>query len=127
MRASLTGTRVLIVDDNPINLHLIRKLIMKWGGAADVASDGQQAVEQVKTGSDAGAPYDLVLMDLHMPVMDGATACRMIRQFNSVVVILAASADTLPDAEVTTHGFTDFVLKPFDAVQLQDKLLAHIA
>ncbi|CCH54135.1 Hybrid signal transduction histidine kinase I [Fibrisoma limi BUZ 3] len=126
MESSLAGVRVLIVDDNTLNLKLFSKLIAKWGAMTATAENGKQAVDMVRQHQENLTPYHVIIMDLQMPVMDGATACRTIREFDQSVVILAASANELLKEEMMLSGFTDCVLKPFDTAQLHEKLIASI-
>jgi CheY-like chemotaxis protein len=122
MRDSLSETRVLLVDDNTLNLLLIRKLLGKWGAIVETAENGQIAVDLAQQHHDANTPYEVIIMDLQMPVMDGFTACQTIRQFDKSVIILAASASALSADEIISNGFSDCLVKPFDANQLQEKL-----
>lgn len=127
MKEDLADTRILLVDDNPLNLLLIRKLITKWGGLVDTADNGEKAVELSRNGAANQVPYQAIIMDLQMPVMDGATACQLIRQFDPSVVILAASATALPQEALDASGFTGSVVKPFVAAQLREQLLELLA
>lgn len=127
MKENLTDTRILLVDDNPLNLLLIRKLITKWGGLVDTADNGEKAVELSRIGAANQLPYQAIIMDLQMPVMDGATACQLIRQFDSSVAILASSATALPQEELDASGFTGSVVKPFESAQLRDQLLSLLS
>lgn len=127
MRDNLLSTRTLLVDDNPLNLLLIRKLITKWGGIVDTADNAEEAVELSRIGAANQLPYQAIIMDLQMPVMDGATACQLIRQFDPSVVILAATATALPQEELDASGFTGAVVKPFESAQLRDQLLSLLS
>lgn len=127
MKENLTDTRILLVDDNPLNLLLIRKLIIKWGGLVDTADNGEKAVELSRIGAANQRPYQAIIMDLQMPVMDGATACQLIRQFDPSVAILASSATALPQEELDANGFTGSVVKPFESAQLRDQLLSLLS
>ncbi len=108
-------------------LLLIRKLITKWGGLVDTADNGEKAVELSRIGAANQLPYQAIIMDLQMPVMDGATACQLIRQFDSSVAILASSATALPQEELDASGFTGSVVKPFESAQLRDQLLSLLS
>ncbi|QJD81031.1 response regulator [Spirosoma rhododendri] len=127
MRNDLSDTRILLVDDNPLNLMLIRKLVTKWGASVDTAENGEKAVELSRDGTANRLPYQAIIMDLQMPVMDGATACQLIRQFDSSVAILASSATALPQAELDASGFTGSVVKPFESAQLRQQLLSILS
>ena len=71
--------RILLVDDSPLNLKMLSKLLKSKGYNVEEAADGQIAVDKVKGEYDAGRSYDVILMDFVMPVMDGPTATRAIR------------------------------------------------
>ena len=70
---------ILVVDDSPLNLKMLSKLLKSKGHDVDVADNGQQGIDKVKQEADAGRNYDVILMDFVMPVMDGPTATRAIR------------------------------------------------
>jgi signal transduction histidine kinase len=107
--------RVLVAEDNPTNRLVILRLLAKLGIQADAAEDGQQAVAKV-----LAHPYDLVLMDVHMPVMDGLAAARAIRTGPARSVrIVALTADALAEdrQKCLDAGMDDYLSKP---VRLED-------
>jgi two-component system, sensor histidine kinase and response regulator len=116
----LTGKRILLVDDNDFNRQVGRELIELTGATVATADDGAQAVAAV----DAGA-YDLVLMDLQMPEMDGYTAARIIRIHRPDLPILALTAHAMVEekARVVDAGMKDILTKPI----LPDILYAMLA
>jgi signal transduction histidine kinase/DNA-binding response OmpR family regulator/putative methionine-R-sulfoxide reductase with GAF domain len=77
--ADLHGRRVFIVDDNATNRTILHHQIRRWGMHSASAETGLQALEQLRTAAQDGTPYDLVLLDMHMPVMDGLTLARLIK------------------------------------------------
>ncbi len=110
--------RVLLVEDHHINQMLAQTLLTKLGHLVDIAANGKEALEALKT-----APYDLVLMDIQMPVMDGVTATHKIRALDpptSTVPIVALTANALPEqkASYLAAGMDDFVPKPIDPDKL---------
>jgi len=115
---------VLVVDDNQINRLLINKVLKKWGILAEFAENGVDAVEKVT----AKADYDVVLMDIHMPVMGGLEATGIIRskeeEYFKKLPIIALTASMLSNqlGEIKESGMDDFILKPFDPKNLYDKL-----
>nr|WP_244467888.1 PAS domain-containing hybrid sensor histidine kinase/response regulator [Nitratireductor soli] len=120
------GLRVLVAEDNEINAMLARAALTKAGHQVELVSNGRAAVEAV---SNAGKRYDVVLMDLHMPVMDGLDAINAIRRHEeetglAPVPILVLSADGQEKTRhgVLAHGANGFVTKPVDP----DKLLAAL-
>jgi PAS domain S-box-containing protein len=118
---------VLVVDDNQINRLLINKVITKWGATVDFAENGLEAVTKIEEKAD----YDVVLMDIHMPVMGGLEATEIIRSkgesyFQQVPIIaLTASMLTSEVNEINRAGMNDYILKPFDPKGLYDKLARY--
>ena len=112
--------RILLVDDNDFNREVGRELVGLTGAAVDTADDGAQAVAAV-----AGGGYDLVLMDLQMPVMDGYVAARIIRELRPELPILALTAHAMSEekARVLAAGMNDILTKPI----LPDALYAMLA
>ena len=106
----LKGIHILLVEDNPINILVAKTFLESWGAAIDVAENGQEAVDRLDT-----SKHHLVLMDLHMPVMDGYTAIRTIRGKGITIPIIALTASLPNEVETEIKGLDidDFVLKPF--------------
>ena len=120
--ARATGRRLLLAEDVPLNQDLARMILERAGHAVDVVADGVAAVAAVQARS-----YDVVLMDVQMPVMDGIAATRRIRALGGAagrLPILAMTANVLPQqvAELRAAGLDDHIGKPFRA----DALLAAI-
>lgn len=114
----------LVVDDNQINRLLINKVLKKWGATADFAENGLEAVQKVK----ANKNYDLVLMDIHMPEMDGLEATKIIRGLQEpyfqrlpIIALTASMLDSQMN-QIGSAGMNDYILKPFDPKGLFDKL-----
>jgi PAS domain S-box-containing protein len=122
---SVTGTanvRVLVAEDNEVNQKLMRILLAKIGCSVDIVANGQDAVDSIRR----GPAYDLVLMDVEMPVMDGVQAASMMRRsLNAGVPIVALTAySTKEDTEKCfAAGMNDFLNKPVDAERLKQKVL----
>ena len=120
----LHNISVLVVDDNPINVMVARKFLEQWGATVDIAKDGQEALEQLDINR-----HRLVLMDLHMPVMNGYDASKKMRADGVRIPIIAFTAnlpeeihDLLKDA-----GIDDIVVKPFLPDQLQEKIKQYLS
>jgi two-component system sensor histidine kinase BarA len=114
----LQHARILVVDDNDINLKLINLLLAEKGAQVSEARDGAQAIELARQ-----TPFDLILMDIHMPVIKGTDATRHIRSQESYdrhVPIVALTADAVPATrkEVLDAGMDAYLLKPIDTTQL---------
>ncbi len=111
---SLYRMRVLVVEDNKINQMVVHRFLTEWKCIIEMADNGQIAVEKVKS-----KKYDVVLMDLHMPVLDGYSATKEIRSIEDPekrgIPIVALSASALGEIEVRARkfGMDAFVTKPF--------------
>ena len=123
---SIWGARLLLVDDHPSNIMVAQGLLLSVGMNVETAENGQQAVELLKT----RPPFDAVLMDVRMPVLDGYDATRMIREDLSFeeLPIIAMTADAMPgDRERSlAAGMNDHLTKPIDVDELHEKLLKWI-
>ena len=123
---ALKGMKVLVADDNEVNLLVITGFLRKWGIEAETVTSGRQAVERVKEGD-----YDLVLMDLRMADLDGYAATREIRALPDAKLarlpIFAVSASTRmgQQHELDAAGFTEFVGKPVSPDILFAKIARH--
>jgi signal transduction histidine kinase/CheY-like chemotaxis protein len=116
------GLRVLVAEDNSVNQLLIRALLDRMGHYHDVVADGVEVLRQVQA-----APYDLVLMDVQMPQMDGLAATRAIRALTgpaAQVPIIAMTANVLQEdrAACEAAGMSAFVGKPIDRQSLGDAI-----
>jgi CheY-like chemotaxis protein len=117
---------VLIAEDNEINALLAQAMLGKLGHIPTVVADGNAAVNAVIDAHAMGAPYDLVLMDLHLPGMDGLEATRKIRALPGAgrvpVIALTANAFAEDRAACSEAGMDAFVVKPFDRDQLDEAI-----
>jgi signal transduction histidine kinase/CheY-like chemotaxis protein len=118
---NLDGLRVLVAEDNKINATILNKFLDKWNVKMDLAVNGNEVLEKLK-----GQGYDLILMDLHMPVMGGMEATASIRNniqagYNAIPIIaLTADATTETQKLILGSGFNEYITKPFNP----DKLYA---
>lgn len=121
------GARVLLVEDNKINIIVAQKFLKKWGLEVDIAENGQIALDKVQQ-----TDYELVLMDLDMPVMDGYEATRQIRALKDQrykdLPIIALSASAVMDfrQRAMEVGMVEYVTKPFKPAELQKVLSKFI-
>ncbi|WP_214071653.1 ATP-binding protein [Mucilaginibacter sp. dw_454] len=120
---NLSAVRILIAEDNPVNVMLMKKLLSKWGITPTIAENGERAVELVQYGN-----FDIILMDLQMPVMNGFDAAKEIRKMRdhqkSGIPIIALTASALFDIRERVHdsGMNDYVSKPFKPNELFEKI-----
>jgi signal transduction histidine kinase/CheY-like chemotaxis protein len=115
-------TRILVVEDNPVNQLLMVAILKSAGCHVDVAANGHEAIEAVRS-----LPYDLIVMDVQMPEMGGIEATQRIRGMGgdlATIPIIAATAHALHgDRErFLRAGMTDYVSKPIDRIELLDKI-----
>jgi PAS domain S-box-containing protein len=115
----LKGLKVLVAEDNIFNTKVVTRFLEFWQIDYDVAEDGLQVLEKI-----AESDFDLVLMDLHMPKMDGYQATQKIKEMNREVQVIAltASASIGSKEEMTEKGFDDFAVKPINPKELYKKL-----
>ncbi len=119
---NLQGMRVLVVDDNKMNLMIASKFLKKWNVEVDEAISGELAIEMVKSNS-----YDLIIMDLQMPVMDGFETTIIIKKTHPFIPIIALTADAMPEThnKALTAGMCNYLTKPFVPDTLFDKVARY--
>jgi len=121
--SGLRGTRILLAEDNTTNVLLMRNFFRRWEVICDVAENGQQAYEMVQA-----FDYDMVLMDLQMPELDGYQATSKIRSLDGVkykeIPIIALTASATLDIKDLAFavGMNDYITKPFSPHDLQSKI-----
>lgn len=116
---SLAGLRLLIAEDNAVNMLVARKFLEGWGVTLCEATNGIEAVSLSRDHD-----FDLLLLDLEMPEMDGYTALREIRKIQKDIPAIAFSAAMFPhiNEQLKAKGFNDFVMKPFHPEELYKKI-----
>ncbi|RQW78146.1 MAG: sensor histidine kinase, partial [Geobacter sp.] len=123
-----TGVHVLLVEDNQINREMAREILKARGLTVDIAGNGAEAVERITS---SGTSYDIVLMDVHMPVMDGLQATRLIRGelgLKSLPIIAMTANAMAADRDLCLEaGMNDQVLKPIDVSELFSTLRRWIS
>ena len=123
----LQQATILLVEDNDINVLIAQKFLERWQVTLDVATNGEDAVAKVQD-----KDYDLILMDLQMPIMDGYEATRRIRQLTDVrkqsvpIIALTASALAEEREKVLATGMNDYVTKPINPQHLGSKMAEQL-
>jgi PAS domain S-box-containing protein len=114
---------ILLAEDNTFNANIARRFITGWGAEMDIVADGWQAIEFVSR-----KKYDLILMDVQMPVLDGFACTRKIRKHFKEVPIIAVTASPKNEIlqEILSCGMNDFVSKPFKPNELRNKILEYL-
>jgi signal transduction histidine kinase/ActR/RegA family two-component response regulator len=125
MIKAVTGKQVLVVDDNEINLMMAKRFLDKWGLKCDVVTSGKSALLQI-----FNIDYDLILMDLQMPEMDGYEATATIRSLEGAmqnIPIVAVSADSFGNVKfkIAEVRIDDFLAKPFNPNELLEMVYKH--
>jgi CheY-like chemotaxis protein len=119
---NINDISILIVDDMAFNRIVIKKMLKKWNLNLDFAENGQEAVQKVQTNH-----YDLILMDVHMPIMNGIQATKAIRCFdqNTCIVALTASSDEKTKDQVINAGMNSIITKPIIPNELHKIIKSH--
>ena len=115
------GKRVLIVDDNKLNIKVARRALNDFNFVIDECYDGLECLQKVKNGNE----YDLILMDIMMPNMGGEQTLAKLKEIpNFSIPTIALTADALTGAQekYTSQGFSDYIAKPFSKDQIKEKL-----
>jgi len=125
------GARILLVEDNPSNQQLAREILQSEGFVVALADNGQQAIVQVRQSTRARCPFDLVLMDMQMPVLDGVSAAHLIRSMPEYaklpIVAMSANSQQADRQLCLRAGMNDFVCKPIDPLALWQALARWIS
>ena len=127
---SLVGLRALVVDDNTTNRKILHHRLASWGVEALEAVDGYEALGLAAAHSEAGRPFDLGVIDLQMPGMDGIELARALKADPTTATmplfLLSSSGDRLSAAECHLHGFAASLTKPVRASELFECLNDHL-
>jgi len=118
-----SGRKILIVEDNKINQIVTQNILKKENFVSDIVENGILAIDAVKE-----EHYDLILMDLNMPVMDGFQATKAIRGFDQETPIIALTASNIEEVkeQVFANGFNDIIIKPYDDYEFYQTIIKNI-
>ncbi|MBF0546742.1 MAG: response regulator [Candidatus Riflebacteria bacterium] len=123
------SSRVLLVEDNDFNLQIAQELLESWGFTVETAKNGREAIKKVSESKPE--PFNMVLMDIQMPEMDGFEATKQIRKDerfrNLPIIAMTANAFVEDKAKALEAGMNDHVGKPIDPLILKDKLHKFLA
>lgn len=129
--AALSGLKVLVVEDNDVNMMICVALLEQRGAHAVQAGNGRLALQAVREHAAHGRAFDLVLMDLQMPVMGGLEATRLLRaehnRYELPIIGSSAAAFTSERAAALAAGMNDFVVKPIEPRRLERAILRAVA
>jgi CheY-like chemotaxis protein len=119
----LDGVKVLLVEDNAVNMRIARRFLHSWGAGVDTAENGRVAWELFVQHS-----YDLLLVDLEMPLMDGKELLTQIRKVNKEVPAIAFTAAVYDNMyeDLQNHGFNGYLHKPFRPDEMHRNILRHL-
>jgi two-component system, sensor histidine kinase and response regulator len=123
---SLTGVKVLVVDDNGTNRRILEGMLKRWGMESHSSEDGQEALGELSSALEAGTPYRLILTDRHMPEMDGFTFIEKVRQkleLSAATIMMLTSAGHRGDAARCQElGVAGYLLKPIRQTELREAI-----
>lgn len=125
LRRRMAGLRVLMAEDNPVNQAVTRTMLHNAGCTLQIAPNGQEAIEKLQS---AGQPFDVLLMDMEMPELDGLAATRAIRTcgFTALPIIgLTGNDAETARASCMLAGMDDYLVKPFSFTSLCETILRH--
>lgn len=115
------GKKILVVDDNKLNIKVARRALQNFEFEIDEAEDGQVCLDKINAGNE----YDLILMDIMMPNMSGEETIKKLKEnknFNTLVIALTADALSGAKEKYMQEGFADYIAKPFSRDQIKEKL-----
>jgi signal transduction histidine kinase/CheY-like chemotaxis protein/HPt (histidine-containing phosphotransfer) domain-containing protein len=126
---SLAGLHILVVDDNDTSREVLYRTIAALGGAADVADSGRMALDLVSKVAQQGKPYDVILMDLSMPLLDGLGTAAIIQKMPllkspAIIMVTAFGRDEVGEKQLSgTPPYCDFLTKPVTPNQISDAII----
>lgn len=123
-KQSLKGVKILVAEDNQVNMLILRNFLNKWDAQHIETTNGQEALDQFEKND-----FDIVLLDLEMPIMDGYSAVNAIKKINPNTPVLAFTAALYDDManDLKNKGFDSHILKPFKPSDLYEKISAHLS
>ncbi|MCX2746987.1 PAS domain S-box protein [Arthrobacter sp. MI7-26] len=126
----LTGLRVLVVDDNATNRFALESQLKTWGLRPDAVADARTALERSRTAVAAGQPFDVAVLDMCMPDMDGLELAHEFHRdpaLRGVRLMMLTSASQVSKADMTEAGISEWLTKPVRSSELYDRLMRLVA
>ncbi|TDE13145.1 response regulator [Dyadobacter psychrotolerans] len=119
----LENVKILIVEDNPMNVLVLKNFLKRWGAVSEVAQNGKEALEILDS-----SKHQIILMDMHMPVMDGYEATKQLRSKGETIPVIALTASVAlnVDEKIYGIGINDIVVKPFVPEELLNMILKYV-
>lgn len=116
----LSGKRILVAEDNPSNQQMLALMLAETNAELTIVSDGQQALDEYIIAGN----FDAIILDLHMPLLNGRDTCKKLRKINSLIPILALTADVLAENNkgMLADGFDEVLTKPLNKHILFEQL-----
>ncbi len=124
----LTGVNILLAEDNMVNQLLANDLISEWGAQIDIADNGEIAINKLRQ-----KKYDLILMDVQMPIVNGLEATEIIRNYSDValqsipIIAMTANAIKGDNEKCISAGMNDYITKPFKPLDLNNKIWQYLS
>jgi two-component system, sensor histidine kinase and response regulator len=129
--AGLPGIRVLVVDDNATNRHIIYQQLKSWGAASDEASGAGEALILLRREQASGQPFDLAVLDMQMPALDGLELARQIKADAAIagtrLIMMTSRGQSEHDTEIRDSGVLLFLTKPVKQTKLYDAIVAAMS
>ncbi|MCX5828723.1 MAG: response regulator [Deltaproteobacteria bacterium] len=126
----ITGRRALVIDDNATNRMIVREMLTGWGSVVTTADNGWSGITTLKEAKSSNKPYDFIILDYHMPVMDGFATAAEIREdpsLSSTVIIMLSSGYPKEDlTEAKKIGIDQFLYKPVKRRDLWEAISAAL-
>jgi CheY-like chemotaxis protein len=121
----LKDRNILIAEDNAMNILVVKKILREMEVNVFTASNGLEAINMIKYGK---VKFDIIFMDIHMPVLDGYKASLQIRALGITIPIIALTASALDEIKdtISQYGMTDYIAKPIEKDSLKSKILEYL-
>ena len=114
------GKKVLVVDDEKLIVKGVRFSLQQDGMEVDCAYDGEEALEKIKANE-----YDIILLDIMLPKLDGFSVCQQVREFSDVpILMLTAKGDDMDKILGLEYGADDYITKPFNILEVKARIKA---